>query len=202
MLKTQALLLESVSSMRLWRTLKLSRLEVLRACACGGYTSFSLFDSVSVCACDSNTLSSFKGVSSYACDTQALPISMCTGLFGVETHDRHRDRHTPSLFEAFNVPALYVAIWAVLMDPCDVVSHTGPSHEALRIRYFLRENVRYRNDKYDGHWPHLRSGDRVRLTSWSRTVSYCHLGRELFTEASRKRFAWGNSLLHQSEGIQ
>ena len=28
MLKTQALLLESVSSMRLWRTLQLSRLEV------------------------------------------------------------------------------------------------------------------------------------------------------------------------------
>ena len=66
-LKTQALVLEGVSSMRLCRTLKLSRLEMLRACACGGCTSFFLFDSVSVCACDLNRLSSFKGVSSYAC---------------------------------------------------------------------------------------------------------------------------------------
>ena len=31
------------------------------------------------------------------------------------------------------------------MDLCDVVLHTGPSHEASRIRYFLRENVRYRD---------------------------------------------------------
>ena len=76
MLKTQALLFESVSSMRLWRTLKLLRLEVLRACACGGYTSFFLFESVSVCACVSNRLSSFKGVSSCACgEYTGFPVS-------------------------------------------------------------------------------------------------------------------------------
>ena len=56
-------------------------------------------------------------------------VSVCTlrsslACLGFETHDGHRDRHTPSLFEAFNVPAMYVAIWAVLMDPCDVsVAH-------------------------------------------------------------------------------
>ena len=81
-LKTPApLLLESVSSMRLWRTLKLSRLEVLRACPCGGYTSFFLFDRVPVCASDSNRLQVSKVFQATLVEsTQALHISVCNGL--------------------------------------------------------------------------------------------------------------------------
>ena len=55
----------------------------------------------------------------------------------------------PSLSEAFNVPDMYVAILAVLLDPCDVVSHTGPSYEASGTRCFSSKNVRTRNGKSD-----------------------------------------------------
>ena len=72
------------------------------------------------------------------------PSRCALACLGFETHDGHRDTHTQPV-RGVHVPAMYVAIWAVLMDPCDVMSHTGPSHEASRIRYFLSENVRYRD---------------------------------------------------------
>ena len=78
MLKTQALLLESVSSMRLWRTHKLSRPEVFRACACGGYTS-SFFSRVFQFALVIRTDFRVSNVSQAALveNTQVLPISVC-----------------------------------------------------------------------------------------------------------------------------
>ena len=137
---------------------------MFQACACGEHSSFrvskcfehalvvdiraSFFSiSVSVCACDSNRLSSFKRVLSYACGEYTSfahlgvhwLVSVSRRMTGIviDTH--------PACSRRSTFPPCTWQSGQFLMDPCDVVSHTGPSHEASRIRYFLRENVRYRD---------------------------------------------------------
>ena len=189
--------------MRLWRTLKLSRLEKLWACACGGFLSFFIFESVSVCACDSNRLSSFKGVSSYDCGEYTSFVHLgvhwlasvsrrMTGIV-IDTHPACSRRSTlpPCTWQSRQ-------FWWTL---CDVVSHKGPSHETSRIRYFLRENVRYRDESTTAtgityvleiEFDYLPGAERFRTAISDASSS----------PRSRKRFVWGNSLLHQCEGIQ
>ena len=68
-----------------------------------------------------------------------------------------REHMTQIMFETLNVPAMYVAIQAVLLpfaskrttgivvNSCDVASHTGPSTRRREAAVFFRGNVRNRD---------------------------------------------------------